>query len=259
MSQPLFQVDAFTGNVFSGNPAAVCPLEQWLDDSLMQSIAAENNLSETAFFVQSGDHYDLRWFTPTTEIELCGHATLASGFVIMTILDPSTEEAVFSSMSGRLTVRRRDDLFVMNFPSQPPVPCDAPENLEAGLRARPRQVFCSQDYFALFDHEDEVRALTPDFEVLRRLDRRGVIVTAPGKEVDFVSRFFAPGVGVNEDPVTGSAHCALTPYWTKHLHKTKLHALQVSQRGGEIFCEQQDDRVLISGRCALYLRGDILL
>ncbi len=259
MKQPLFQVDAFTGSVFSGNPAAVCPLEQWLDDSLMQNIAAENNLSETAFFVQRGEQYDLRWFTPTTEIELCGHATLASGFVVMTILDPSADETVFSSMSGRLTVRRSKDLFVMDFPSQPPVSCDVPEGLEEGLRARPRQVLRSQDYVALFDHEDEVRALAPDFEVLRRLDRRGVIVTAPGKDVDFVSRFFAPGVGINEDPVTGSAHCALTPYWTKRLHKTKLHALQVSQRGGELFCEQQDDRVLISGRCALYMRGDILL
>lgn len=255
-----YQVDAFTGTVFAGNPAGVCPLEGWIDDSLMQKIAMENNLSETAFFVQKGDVYELRWFTPTVEIDLCGHATLASGYIILRELAPALDKVVFTSRSGILRVSRGDgDLLVMDFPSQPPRPCDAPAELAAGLRAQPSRVLSSEDYLALFEREDDIRALEPDFEILKGLGLRGVIATAPGEGCDFVSRFFCPGVGINEDPVTGSAHCELTPYWADRLGRTSLHARQVSSRGGELFCELKNDRVLISGRCALFMKGTVML
>jgi PhzF family phenazine biosynthesis protein len=259
MELPIYQIDAFTDRPFSGNPAGVCPLETWLEDSVMQNIAAENNLPETAFFVKNGDGYDLRWFTPTVEIDLCGHATLASAFVIMNYIDPSTPEVVFSTRSGELRVKREKNLFVMDFPSQPPIPCDAPGDLVAGLDIKPKEVLKSQDYLVVLEGEDDVRNLAPDFERLKRLDLRGIIVTAPGSEADFVSRFFGPGIGINEDPVTGSSHCTLIPYWSKRLGKKKLHALQLSKRGGELFCEMQEDRVLIAGRCALYMKGTISL
>ncbi|MBW2029462.1 MAG: PhzF family phenazine biosynthesis protein [Deltaproteobacteria bacterium] len=256
---PVYQVDAFTSRVFKGNPAAVCPLEQWLEDSLMQAIALENNLSETAFFVPNGDDYDIRWFTPLAEVDLCGHATLASAFVIFKELGPSRSEASFQSRSGQLTVKRHGDLLAMDFPSQPPTGCQTPRALLEGLGKEPLEVLCSEDYLALYRSQDEVLALTPDLEKLKVLDRRGVIVTAQGKEMDFVSRFFAPKLGVPEDPVTGSAHCCLTPYWAAKLGKKRLHARQVSARGGELFCEHRGDRVIIGGHAARFMEGTILL
>ncbi|MBN2178651.1 MAG: PhzF family phenazine biosynthesis protein [Deltaproteobacteria bacterium] len=259
MESTIYQIDAFTDRPFSGNPAAVCPLETWLEDPAMQNIAAENNLSETAFFVKKSDHFELRWFTPVVEVDLCGHATLASTFVIMNYMEPSTTELTFRTKSGELTVKKAGDLFVMDFPSQPPVPCDTPGNLVAGLDIQPREVLKSEDYLVVLEGEDDVKNTAPDFERLKCLDLRGIIVTAPGRNVDFVSRFFGPSVGINEDPVTGSSHCTLIPYWSKRLGKKKLHALQVSERGGELFCEMQGDRVLIAGKCALYMKGTISL
>jgi PhzF family phenazine biosynthesis protein len=256
---PIFHVDAFTSRLFAGNPAAVCPLPSWLDDAVLQSIAAENNLSETAFFVTGKKHRDLRWFTPTREVDLCGHATLAAAYVIFNFLDKKQEVAVFESKSGTLRVARSGDMLVLDFPSRPPEPCEAPPALAQGLGKAPREVWSSRDYLAVYDDEDEVRHLRPDMARLRTLDRLGVIATAPGKASDFVSRFFAPGAGIDEDPVTGSAHCTLTPYWARRLGKDRLHALQVSARGGELFCMPRGDRVAIAGRAVKYFQGVIEL
>jgi len=256
---PLYQIDAFTGSVFRGNPAAVCPLEWWLDESVMQAIAQENNLSETAFFVREGKDYRIRWFTPAAEVDLCGHATLASGFVIFNYLDVATNRVTFHSRSGPLSVVREGDMLSMDFPSQPPQLCSAPRELLNGLGGEPWEVLCSEDYFVVFACEQDVRGLNPDMETLKRLDLRGVIATAPGDRVDFVSRFFAPALKVDEDPVTGSAHCALTPYWSQRLGKNDLHARQVSRRGGELFCSDKGDRVIISGRAVRYMEGLITI
>jgi predicted PhzF superfamily epimerase YddE/YHI9 len=255
----LFQIDAFTSHVFSGNPAAVCPLKGWLDDGLMQLIARENNLSETAFFAPEGQGFRIRWFTPLTEVDLCGHATLASAFVIFTELYPSLREVSFASRSGVLAVRRSGDMLALDFPSMPPVSCKPPRELLEGLGKEPAQVLRSSDYFVVFDHEDDVRILRPRMDLLKKLALRGVIVTAKGTAADFVSRFFAPGVGIDEDPVTGSAHCALTPYWAKRLGRKDLHALQISERGGELFCTQEGERVIIAGSAVKYLEGTITL
>jgi PhzF family phenazine biosynthesis protein len=252
---PIYQVDAFTSQVFGGNPAAVCPLEEWLDDARMQSIAAENNLAETAFFVKRGDRYDLRWMTPKVEVDLCGHATLASAFVVFNYLEPKRREVVFDTKSGELIVRRDGDLLRLDFPSRPPERCDPMPELAEALGAVPAELWAARDYMAVFRSEDEVRRLQPDMHRLAKLDRFAVIVTAPGKNVDFVSRFFAPLQGIPEDPVTGSAHCTLTPYWSRRLGKTTLNARQVSERGGELFCEDAGARVLIAGRAALFLEG----
>lgn len=258
MKISLFQIDAFASRVFAGNPAAVCPLEEWLEDSLLQAIAAENNLSETAFLVRSGAQYQIRWFTPVQEVTLCGHATLASAFVVLNILEPGRSSVIFSSQSGPLKVECRGDRLQMEFPLWQPEVCSVPADLVAGLRLKPLEVFLARTYLAaVYDSEEQVRSLQPDFELLKRLDCLGVIVTAPGIAVDFVSRFFAPRVGIPEDPVTGSAHCTLVPYWSKRLGKTQLHALQVSPRGGELFCEQLDDKVIIAGRAVKYLEGRI--
>lgn len=258
MKISLFQIDAFASQVFAGNPAAVCPLEEWLEDWLLQAIAAENNLSETAFLVRSGDQYQIRWFTPVQEVALCGHASLASAFVVLNILEPGRSSMIFSSQSGPLSVERKGDRLQMEFPLWQPEPDSAPAELLAGLRLKPLEVFLARTYLAaVYDSEDQVRSLQPDFELLKRLDCLGVIVTAPGIAVDFVSRFFAPRVGIPEDPVTGSAHCTLVPYWSKRLGKTQLHALQVSPRGGELFCQQLDDKVIIAGRAVKYLEGTI--
>jgi predicted PhzF superfamily epimerase YddE/YHI9 len=259
MNIPIYQIDAFTSSVFGGNPAAVCPLERWLDDATLQAIAAENNLAETAFFVPQGQGYALRWFTPTIEVDLCGHATLASAFVIFGELDPARAAVTFATRSGDLTVRRDGELLVMDFPALAPEPCAPPEALLAGLDAVPREVFAAMDYLAVYDSEDQVRALRPDMALLARLDRRGVIATAPGLRADFVSRFFAPAAGVPEDPVTGSAHCTLTPYWSQRLGKQRLRALQVSARGGELFCEDRGARVTIAGQAVKFLQGTIVL
>jgi PhzF family phenazine biosynthesis protein len=259
MELPIYQIDAFTDKIFSGNPAAVCPLHQWLPDALLQSIASENNLAETAFFVPAADGFHIRWFTPTTEVALCGHATLASAFVIFNLLGERRNEIFFESQSGKLSVSKNQYLLTLNFPSQPPRHCDPPKDLLAGLKKSPLEVAVSEDYLALYATEEDVINLDPNFEILKKLDRRGVIATAKGKEVDFVSRFFAPQVGINEDPVTGSAHCELTPFWSQRLGKTKLAARQVSRRGGQLECELSQDRVLISGKAAKYLEGKIFV
>ncbi len=259
MEISLYQVDAFASSVFSGNPAAVCPLREWLPESLMQSMARENNLSETAFLVPEGDAYRIRWFTPEAEVDLCGHATLASAHVIFSFLDTGRTRVSFQSRSGPLRVSRSGDLLVMDFPSQPPRACEVPAGLLPALGAEARTVLCSEDYFVVFSDEEEILALKPDMNGLARLGLRGVIVTAPGKNIDFVSRFFAPGIGIPEDPVTGSAHCALVPYWAERLRKNDLHARQISRRGGELFCRDLGDRVEIAGRAALYMTGTIFV
>jgi PhzF family phenazine biosynthesis protein len=259
MHIPIYQIDAFTSSVFSGNPAAVCPLDQWLSDALLQSIAAENNLAETAFLVRRGDLYDLRWFTPTVEVDLCGHATLASAFVIFTELDTSSEVATFETRSGTLIVRQDGDMLAMDFPARPPEAIAAPEALVKALGGSPTAILSSRDYLVVYETEEEIRSLRPDMELLRTLDRQGVIVTAAGREADFVSRYFAPAAGIPEDPVTGSAHCTLTPYWADRLGKTRLRAHQVSARGGQLWCEHRGDRVIISGQAVKYLQGTISL
>jgi PhzF family phenazine biosynthesis protein len=256
---PLYQVDAFTGKLFAGNPAAVCPLERWLEDGQMQAIALENNLSETAFFVRNGDVYDLRWFTPACEIDLCGHATLASAFVILECLDRQAEAVRFHTKSGELRVGRNGDLLTMDFPARPPQPCGPLPALAEALGKAPRELGEARDYLAVYDSEDDIRSLVPDMRALAAVGHFAVIVTARGEEVDFVSRFFAPASGVDEDPVTGSAHCTLTPYWASRLGKTSFHALQVSARGGELWCELIGDRVRMSGRAVRYLEGRIFL
>lgn len=252
-----YQIDAFASRPFTGNPAAVCPLEAWLDDALLQAIAEENNLSETAFFVPAGDGFELRWFTPATEIDLCGHATLASAHVLFELLGYGEAQVVFSTRSGQLTVCRDADRLAMDFPALPPRPCTTPPALLAGLGETPVETLAADDYIAVFDSAETVRALTPDFSCFRRLDRRGVIVTAPGDDVDFVSRFFAPKLGVPEDPVTGSAHCELTPYWAARLGRETLAARQVSRRGGELTCRLQGERVILSGRAVTFMCGEI--
>ncbi len=256
---PLYQVDAFAGRVFTGNPAAVCPLEKWLPDEQMQSIAAENNLAATAFFVTNGDGFHLRWFTPKVEVDLCGHATLASAFVILSDFTPSAQSVRFQTRSGVLTVTRDDDLLSLDFPARPPEKCDVYHGLVAALGGDPQTVMAARDYLVVYATEDEVRGLTPDMAALAKADRFAVIATAPGRQADFVSRFFAPAQGVQEDPATGSAHCTLTPYWSQRLNKEHLHAYQVSARGGEFWCEDLAERVRISGKAVLFLKGTICL
>jgi PhzF family phenazine biosynthesis protein len=259
MKLPYYHVDAFSSALFRGNPAGVCHLERWLDDATLQLIAAENNLSETAFVVPRGDEFELRWFTPTTEVDLCGHATLATAFVLFTQRGQRGDEVLFRSRSGLLKVARAGDVFTLDFPSRPAEPCPAPEAFVRGLGAKPVEVFKARDYLAVFANESEVRQLRPDFAALAGLDCLGIIATAPGSDCDLVSRFFAPSAGINEDPVTGSAHCTLIPYWSRRLGKTKLFARQVSQRGGELFCHDDGERVRIGGRASLYLKGEITI
>lgn len=259
MRIPVYQIDTFSDRVFSGNPAAVCPLEEWLDDSVLQAIAQENNLSETAFFVHAEHECHIRWFTPVTEVDLCGHATLATAFVIFNHLQKSTNQITFQSRSGKLTVFREGELLAMDFPSQPPFPCKIPKGLVEGLGKEPLEVLLSEDYLVLFSSENDILELNPDIQMLIKLDHRGVIVTARGNEVDFVSRFFAPRIGINEDPATGSAHCALTPYWARKLNKKDLHARQVSRRGGEFFCTDRGDRVIVAGKAVAVMEGHIMV
>lgn len=257
MKIPIYQVDAFADRQFAGNPAAVCPLQTWLNDDLMQQIAAENNLSETAFFAPQGEDYALRWFTPAHEVDLCGHATLASAYVLFTYLEPRRTRVRFHTRSGVLEVTQRDGLLAMLFPSRPGEPCAAPAALLEGLGRQPLEVYRARDYMAVFGSEAEVRALNPSMAALKQLDALGVIVTAPGDEVDFVSRFFAPRVGVDEDPVTGSAHSTLIPYWRARLRKAELVARQVSARGGTLYCTDLGAQVEICGAAAPYLEGVI--
>lgn len=248
MKPAVYRVDAFTGPGYQGNPAAVCPLESWLEPETMQALALQNNLSETAFFVRKGDGYDLRWFTPACEANLCGHATLASAFVIFERLDPSADLVRFRTRSGELRVRRRGDLLTLDFPARTPERCKPNAAVAQALGRAPAELWAARDYMAVYETEEEVRGLAPDMRALTGLDRLAVSVTAPGRACDFVSRFFAPARGVNEDPVTGSAHCMLTPYWAQRLGKTDLHAVQLSSRGGELWCEAAGDRVHLSGR-----------
>ena len=259
MKLPYYEVSAFTTNPFAGNPAGVCPLDSWPPDSALQGIAANNNLAETAYTVPRGNDFELRWFTSTVEVDLCGHATLAAAFVLFKERGVCADEIRFHSRSGVLTVSREGDLFTLDFPSRPASACALSEALIRGLGGKPKEVLKARDYLAVFASEAEVRALKPDFAVLKTLDCLGIIATAPGNDCDFVSRFFAPSAGIDEDPVTGSAHCTLIPHWSQRLGKTKLFARQVSQRGGELFCEQAGERVRIGGRATLYLRGEILL
>ena len=263
MRLKLYQIDAFTSTVFGGNPAAVVPLEAWLSDAQMQAIAAENNLAETAFFVPEPGGYGLRWFTPACEVPLCGHATLASAFVLFTEIDPLLNSVTFQTQSGALTVTRSGDhRLQMDFPRHPMTAVDAPHALLAGLGAAPHEAYFAADnpnYYAVYNTEAEVRALAPDFAALLPLGPLGVTVTAPGTDCDFVSRYFAPGFGIPEDPVTGSTHCVLAPYWAERLGKTTLFARQVSLRGGELFCTVGDSRVLISGQAVKYLEGEIFI
>ena len=259
MKLDIFQVDAFTSKLFGGNPAAVVPLDAWLPDETMLQIAAENNLAETAFFVKNGDRYDLRWFTPAVEIDLCGHATVASAFVLFNELGFAETEIRFQTKSGELRVSRDGELFVLDFPSRPAITCEPPAGLIEALGAEPQFVLKSRDYLAVYPSEADVLALRPDFRAISELDVHAVIVTASGENSDFVSRFFAPAVGVDEDPVTGSAHCTLIPYWAKELRKEKLFARQVSARGGDLFCELAGNRVKIGGNATLYLKGEIFV
>lgn len=257
MQIPLYQIDAFTNEAFGGNPAAVCPLDAWLDDGLMQAIAAENNLAETAFFVPDGDGCALRWFTPVLEVDLCGHATLASAYVLLEYLRPGLECAAFSTRSGILTVTRAGDRLVMDFPAWRAERMPIPPGLSEVLGAPVREVYRTRDLLLVLDSGDQVRSLRPDIPALARFDCLGVIVTAPGGEADFVSRFFAPRAGIAEDPVTGSAHSTLAPFWAERLGKTRLTARQLSARGGELWCDVRGDRVTIAGQCVPYLQGTI--
>lgn len=257
MKLDIYQIDAFANHVFEGNPAAVIPLDEWLDDGLMQLIAAENNLAETAFFVEEDAGYRIRWFTPTVEVDLCGHATLASAYVLYQELDYQATSLTFNSRSGPLTIMRDKDQFSMDFPAQVCLPCDAPTGLALALGCDIYTCLKNEDYVVVLNTEQELLNLNPDFSGLSKLDLRGVIVTAPSVNYDFVNRFFAPNVGVNEDPVTGSAFTKLIPYWAERLGNNVLTAKQVSARGGEVFCQMHGDRVLIAGSAVSYLKGSI--
>ncbi len=254
---PIYQVDAFASRVFAGNPAAVCPLDDWLPDQVLQAIAVENNLSETAFLVKRGADFDLRWFTPAHEVDLCGHATLGSAYVIANYLDNGSTEVRFHSRSGPLTVTREGDLYTLDFPALPPQRIEDSAAVAEALGAAPAELWEEMDLMAVFASEAEVAALAPDMAKVAQLETRGVIATAPGESCDFVSRFFAPRAGIPEDPVTGSAHCILTPYWAERLGKTRMSARQISARGGELGVEARGERVLISGRVAPYMEGRI--
>jgi PhzF family phenazine biosynthesis protein len=252
-----FQVDAFASRRFEGNPAAICPLEKWLSDDLMLAIAEENNLSETAFFVPVESAFKLRWFTPVAEVDFCGHATLGSAHVLFDELGYQGEVVAFETRSGEMSVARDGDLYVMNFPAQPPQSCSPPEALVEGLGAKPTEVLAADDFLAVYESEAVVQSLTPDFARLCELDLRGVITTAPGDNKDFVRRFFGPKLGIDEDPVTGSAHCELTPYWSERLGKNVLRARQISRRGGDVLCEMAGDRVLLKGGAVTFMVGEI--
>jgi len=252
-----YQVDAFANRVFEGNPAAVCPLASWLPDDVMQAIAAENNLSETAFFVPSKQGYVLRWFTPQKEVNLCGHATLATAHILFELLGYAERTITFETRSGDLTVEKHGNLLRMNFPACPALPCDVPDILIQGLGCKPVEVLAAEDYLVVFASEDIISSITPDQILLAQLDLRGVCITAPGKNVDFVSRFFAPKYGIPEDPVTGSAHCMLAPYWAGKLGKNSLSARQISRRGGNINCEFKGDRVLLAGTAITFMTAEI--
>ncbi|MEE8172927.1 MAG: PhzF family phenazine biosynthesis protein [Alphaproteobacteria bacterium] len=262
MKLRMIKIDTFTDKVLGGNPAAVCPLQEWLSAGVMQAIAAENNLSETAFFVPAdGGGYALRWFTPNVEVGLCGHATLAAGEVVLSDIEPGAAAASFESKSGTLTVSRDGANLSMDFPARPAAPHVAPENLLAGLGATPAEVLAGDDYIAVYESAAEVAALSPDLDYFCRLDRRGVVATAPGAEAgaEYVLRFFAPKNAVPEDPVTGNVQTELVPYWAARLRKKRLHVRHLSARGGVMVCEDRGARVAISGQCVRFLEGELSL
>jgi PhzF family phenazine biosynthesis protein len=261
MKISIYQADAFTDELFGGNPAAICPLDNWLPDEVMQKIAIENNLAETAFFVKTNNGYKLRWFTPEYEIDLCGHATLASAHILFTELGYKGNTINFETIkAGILSVTKEGDKYAMDFPSRPAIHIEPPIGLaEALSEKQPIEVLRSRDYFLVYENEDDIKEIIPDFFALSKMDTVGVIVTAPGKNVDFVSRFFAPGAGIPEDPVTGSAHCNLIPYWADKLGKNQLHAYQLSARKGELWCELAGERVIIKGKAVTYLKGEIFI
>lgn len=259
MQLPIFQIDAFASQAFQGNPAAVIPLEQWLNDELMQKIAAENNLSETAFFVPCKEGFHIRWFTPVDEVALCGHATLAAAYVLFEELGYKEESIKFYSLSGVLEVGRSDQGFRLDFPAQPPQLAIAPAALLAGLSITPVSCYAAEDFIAVFASEEELQQLEINAEQLKRLDLRGVIATAPSTRFDFAARFFVPKLGITEDPVTGSAYTQLVPYWSERLGKSSFDAYQYSSRGGQLHCQLQGERVLISGSAVKFMQGTIEL
>lgn len=259
MKLEMYQVDAFTEEIFKGNPAAICILDAWLDEKLMQNIAMENNLSETAFCIVRNDICELRWFTPEEEIDLCGHATLATAYVIFEIIQYPSNIVRFATKSGILTVEKQGDIMTMEFPSREGIKVEVTKLLIEGLGKQPREVYKSRDLMVVYDNEQEIKELSPNMEILKLLSAVGIIVTAKGENSDFVSRYFAPSCGVQEDPVTGSAHCTLIPYWSKILGKREMTAFQLSKRGGVLKCEYDKDRVRISGRARLFFKGEIYL
>ncbi len=258
---PIYQVDAFTDQLFSGNPAAVCPLDLWPSDDILQNIAAENNLSETAFFRKKDHLYEIRWFTPLAEVELCGHATLAAAHVLFNHLKIKGDHLIFeSAFSGKLEVSRKDDYLTLNFPVDKLEPALPPDHLFKSLGIKPLEIWKGKtDYLLYYPSQEDIEELSPDFNLLKKVTARGIIVTAPGYECDFVSRFFAPFVGVNEDPVTGSAHTSLIPFWAHRLNQLEFEARQISARGGFLKCQLMGERVLISGKACTYMTGTITL
>ena len=257
MKQKIYQIDAFANRLFEGNPAMVCPLKEWISDDLMQQIAAENNLSETAFFVKKDGKYHLRWFTPKSEVAMCGHATLASAYVLFECMGYAGETIVFETKSGELTVQKEDEHLIMDFPVQAIISCNIEKQIEEAFGLKPIAVFASMDYTVVFENEKDILNVKPNLTLLKELDLRGVCITSGSKEYDFVTRFFAPKYGIDEDPVTGSAFTQLVSYWHQELGKISFHAKQLSSRGGEIWCELIDDRVKLSGKCVKYLEGEI--
>ena len=257
MELSLYHIDAFASELFKGNPAAVCPLEEWLPDKLMQKIAFENNLSETAFFIYNEKRFHIRWFSPTNEVDLCGHATLATAFVIFNILGYDQNIIEFESKSGLLKVIKDDDNLILDFPAQPPKPCDISQDIINALNITPIECLKSQDLIVVLNDEIDVQVMEPDFEVFKKFDLRGMIITAKSDKYDFVARCFFPGLGIDEDPVTGSAYTQLAPYWATKLGKDIFKVKQLSARGGELICELYKDRVLISGKAIKYMEGKI--
>lgn len=264
MTLRIFQIDAFTNKLFGGNPAAVCPLDNWIADKTLQNIAIENNLAETAFFVQlSNNHFQLRWFTPEFEIDLCGHATLATAFVIFNELGNNSDDIFFDTKSGLLKVSKSREYLELDFPSRPPKKEKLPKIIRDGLNIQPKEIWKARDYLLVYDSEDDIKRIEPNIAILNQININpgGIIVTAKAKSegIDFVSRFFTPQAAVFEDPVTGSAHCTLIPFWANKLNKKKLSALQISERKGALICELQNDRVLIKGKAIKYFEGIIKL
>lgn len=258
MKIPIYQVDAFTDKLFGGNPAAVCPLDKWLDDKTMQNIAFENNFAETAFFVKNKNRFHIRWFTPKAEVDLCGHATLATSHVIFNYLKYKKDEIVLDSKSGELRVKKENDFLYLNFPTDTPSRTVLPDAIKSGIGLAPIETYIGKtDYLLVYYNKEQIEDINPDFKKLKESDARGIIVTAPGTDSDFVSRFFAPAVGIDEDPVTGSAHTTLIPYWSNRLNKKEMTAYQISLRRGFLKCRFLGDRVEIGGKAVLFLKGEI--